>query len=140
MKEYVENKLMQFLQSRLDPFSVSGLLEFLGEPAEEAAWPAALEKGIAAKAEVALPRPRPRQPALRKKSPVSSLSQGKPLPHVTWVAPQPATLPPPAPVPTNPEAVPAASAAPAPVPPAPLPAGSPAQADSPPSPGDKPQP
>lgn len=32
MKESVEETLMKFLQSRLEPFSVSGLLEFLGEP------------------------------------------------------------------------------------------------------------
>jgi len=36
MKEYVEDKLMEFLQSRLEPFSVSGLLEFLGGPVSPA--------------------------------------------------------------------------------------------------------
>jgi len=37
MKEYTEDRLMQFLESRLEPFSVPGLLEFLGESVNAAA-------------------------------------------------------------------------------------------------------
>lgn len=32
MKEYVEDTLMQFLQTRVEPFSIPDLLKFLGEP------------------------------------------------------------------------------------------------------------
>jgi hypothetical protein len=36
MKEYVEDTLMQFLKTRLEPFTLTELLDILGEPASEA--------------------------------------------------------------------------------------------------------